>query len=433
MSGEIEAAGAMATAGLVAGAIEGREPGKAPDGPCLNCGAPLQGRFCHNCGQAGHANRKFVHMVAELAHSLFHFDTKAWRTLPMLVVRPGTLTRNYIYGKRARYVSPLATFLLMIFLMFFVFSFVQAPTTQQFEESARADLVDDLAEARRDLASAQRELAEAQRNPDPAPTEGLNVRLAQQAVRLAEAAVTREEQALARLDEREARRRAREAAATATTTDGAASTTTATTVTTTGAAAATDTPVTTTTQLAPGVRMTEVELGDRDENTEDLTWQQQLARAAKRDDFVIINGFPALNERAKQTLQNPDLALYKIQEAASKFSFLLVPLSLPFIWLLFIWRRGLTLYDHAVYALYALSFAALVFIAILGAAQVKWLNWAIPVLLFLVLPVHTFFQIGGAYALGWWSALWRTFFMLIFAMFALSFFVTAVIVLGLTG
>ena len=70
---------------------------------------------------------------------------------------------------------------------------------------------------------------------------------------------------------------------------------------------------------------------------------------------------PALNERVAATLRNPDLALYQIQDAASKFSFLLAPMSLPFIALLFLWKRGVTLYDHMAYALYALAFAALLF------------------------------------------------------------------------
>ena len=124
MGGELEAAGALTTAGLAAGAIEGRGATQAGEGACLNCGAALAGRYCAQCGQAAHAHRTLSHMFEEVLHGLFHLDTKAWRTLPLLVARPGTLTRNYIYGKRARYISPLALFLFTIFLMFFVFAFV---------------------------------------------------------------------------------------------------------------------------------------------------------------------------------------------------------------------------------------------------------------------------------------------------------------------
>lgn len=95
MSGEFEAAGAMATAGLAAGAIEGTESREAGEGACLNCGAQVSGRYCSNCGQAAGAHRSLWHIVEELARNLWNFDTKAWRTLPMVVLRPGTLTRNY--------------------------------------------------------------------------------------------------------------------------------------------------------------------------------------------------------------------------------------------------------------------------------------------------------------------------------------------------
>jgi hypothetical protein len=49
------------------------------------------------------------------------------------------------------------------------------------------------------------------------------------------------------------------------------------------------------------------------------------------------------------------------------------------------------------------------------------------------LPVHTFFHLKGAYALGWWSALWRSFFLLIFASVALTIFLIAILILGLAG
>ena len=260
MSGELEAAGAMATAGLVASVVEGREPAKPGEGACLNCDAQLQGKFCHNCGQAARANRKGVHLLEEVLHSLFYFDTKLWRTLPLLLGRPGTLTRNYIYGKRARYVSPLATFLLSIFFLFFAFSSVKMPENGvQLDNASRAELVQDIADARTGLAQAERELAQAQANPDPAPTEGLNVRLAEGALRRAQAEVRREEQALARRDAREAER-ARAAAE---------------------ATASGSTEIETTT-VAPGVR---VERSSTEAEAD--TWQEQVSRWARREEFRV--------------------------------------------------------------------------------------------------------------------------------------------------
>lgn len=124
MSTEVEAVGAAVTAGLAASLVDGEKShGEAAHGACANCGAQLSGNYCATCGQPAHVHRTLGHMVEEFLHGLLHFDTRAWCTLPMLVFRPGTLTRDYIHGKRARFISPLAIFLLAVFTMFVVFAF----------------------------------------------------------------------------------------------------------------------------------------------------------------------------------------------------------------------------------------------------------------------------------------------------------------------
>jgi hypothetical protein len=70
--------------------------------PCANCGAALLGPFCHECGQAAHVHRSLSHLLHELLHHLLHFETRGWQTLPLLIVRPGLLTRRYIDGQRKR-------------------------------------------------------------------------------------------------------------------------------------------------------------------------------------------------------------------------------------------------------------------------------------------------------------------------------------------
>ncbi len=406
MSGELEAAGAMATAGLAAGAIEGRESHGSGDGKCLNCGAELQGAYCHACGQAAHAHRTLAHVFEEFLHGVIHFDTKAWRTLPMVLFRPGTLTRNYIYGQRARYISPLALFLFTIFFMFAVFAFTGGPTPDlNLTESATLEEAQtELAQAREGVTEAEAELARVIANPDPNQPAGLEERLARMEVRLAEEEVGRREATLARVQEALSRVQAgvaQEDGVTVTQEDG-------------------ETTVTTETQGATA-------------EGEERTWQDYVRESAESDDLTINTGFPVLDERIRHKLKNPDLALYKIQQTAYKFSFLLVPISLPFIWLLFFWKRGVTLYDHVVYALYALCFASLLFVAAAFAASNTYTAFLIGWLLLVGLPVHTFFHLKGAYALGWFSALWRTFFMLTFANIALVIFIMAIVVLGLTG
>lgn len=410
MTGELEAAGALATAGAVGAAIEGREGGKPGEGGCLNCGTPIAGRYCSNCGQHTAANRKLSHVVSEFLHGLWHLDTKTWRTLPMVVFRPGTLTRNYVYGKRARYLSPLTMFLFAIFTMFFAFSTIETPA--DFGTS-RGVTAEDIAGAREEVAQARAELERARTSPDPDEPEGLEERLAAGALRIAEAEVARLERQLAQQNERAAARAQQQAAA-------ASGQSAATAPTETEAPA----------EAANGPRVGVSVAGEP--VPEDSTWQEELRAAVDRGDVEANLGHPALNARALQTLRNPDLALYQIQDAASKFSFLLAPLSLPFIMLLFLWKRGVTLYDHMTYALYALAFAAILFSSVVLLGKLPWIGWTATWLL-MALPVHMYFHLKGAYALGWWSATWRTFFMLNFAVIVASIFFTLVIILGLAG
>ena len=119
-----EAIGDLATGTAWARAAEpaAGEAAREAHGPCLNCGTVLTGRYCHACGQSSHVHKTLMSIVHDLLHGVFHFEAKIWRTLPMLVLHPGQLTRRYIDGERARFVSPLALFLFTVFLMFAVYS-----------------------------------------------------------------------------------------------------------------------------------------------------------------------------------------------------------------------------------------------------------------------------------------------------------------------
>jgi hypothetical protein len=428
MSGEIEAAGAMATAGAVAGVIEGREPGPPGEGACSNCEAPLTGPYCAQCGQHAYPRRKLIHVVGELLHGLFYLETKTWRTLPMVLFRPGTLTRNYVYGKRARYLSPLTTFLLAIFLMFFAFSTIEAPTNIRDNEVTAS--AEDLAQAREELAQAQAELERARANPDPDEPAGLEVSLAENAVRLAQAEVEREEQQLVRAQRRAQEEAARRQAEQAENANGPS--VTVETTETPASTPSTDQPATGEQAPADAEAPAAAPAPPIGDEPEVETWQDAMREAAKGEDFTVTSATPELNERIRRKFENPDLALYQVQDAASRFSFLLAPMSLPFIMLLFLWKRGVTLYDHMAYALYALAFAAFLFSAVVLVGKIPFISWGAAWLL-AALPVHMWFQLKGAYALGWWSATWRTFFMLNFAWIVASLFLVLVIILGLAG
>ena len=112
---------------------------------CLNCGAAVSDDFCGRCGQETHVHRTLCAFLHDFIHGVLHLEGKVFRTLPLLVLRPGELTRRYIDGERRRFVSPIALFLFSIFLMFAVFqlSGIRSPAdlgvpTEEVEASASA-------------------------------------------------------------------------------------------------------------------------------------------------------------------------------------------------------------------------------------------------------------------------------------------------------
>lgn len=123
MSGDIESFGAAVTAGLAGQAVEPSHGGGGAVHAglrCLNCGTSLIGSHCHHCGQKADVHRSFGAIGHDLVHSILHFDGKLWNTLPLLAWRPGDLTRRFIHGERARFISPLALFLFAVFLTYLV-------------------------------------------------------------------------------------------------------------------------------------------------------------------------------------------------------------------------------------------------------------------------------------------------------------------------
>jgi hypothetical protein len=87
---------------------------------CANCGAPLGGEFCSACGQRHEPHvHTLAHFAGEAFESVTHADSRLWRTLGYLLVRPGYLTLEFFRGRRAGYLPPFRLYL-VISLMFFV-------------------------------------------------------------------------------------------------------------------------------------------------------------------------------------------------------------------------------------------------------------------------------------------------------------------------
>jgi hypothetical protein len=108
---------------------------------------------------------------------------------------------------------------------------------------------------------------------------------------------------------------------------------------------------------------------------------------------------------------------------------LLIPISLPFVWLMFFWKRGVTMYDHAVFVLYSLCFMSLLFAVMVPLSKLN-LDWLVVLLLFFAPPLHMFVQLRGTYSLGKWGALWRTFMLLVVANIVICVFIALVLMMS---
>ena len=94
---------------------------------CRNCGTSAPLKFCPECGQetALHPPTlgEFLH---EFVGHYVALEGALWRTLRLLLARPGRLTREYLDGRRRQYVLPLRLYLTCSFLFFLVLKLMPA-------------------------------------------------------------------------------------------------------------------------------------------------------------------------------------------------------------------------------------------------------------------------------------------------------------------
>lgn len=331
------------------------EKGHFAEGACLNCGTELVGNHCHQCGQKAHLHRTIGAFLHDLLHGALHLDGKTWRTLPKLIFKPGELTRRYIEGERARFVSPMAMFLFSVFLMFAVFQAVgiTAPTDIQPSEERRTEIEEAGAKAREEAAATRAQLEQRlEELPADSPLR----------------------------PEVEADLRNLDAAETVL---GGAET---------------------------------VLLGETDSSPGKF--------AAERTGVAFIDN------AIDKWRTNPGLMLYKLQANGYKFSWLLIPLSIPFVWLLFAWKRRFKAYDHAIFVTYSLSFMSLLFIALSIIGTIGVLEGWVFTALAVIPPVHIYKQLRGAYGLSRFSALWRLILLLVSVVVILLLFLNILLLLG---
>jgi hypothetical protein len=339
----IEAVGEAITGGLLARAVEpkaGEADGHTHEKSCLNCGTKLTGPYCSACGQKAHVHRSIRGFLQDFVAGLFNFEGKIWRTLPMLAWRPGEMTRRYIAGERARFISPVALYLFTVFAMFAVLNFTGALSphgAKTMQEGLKAATADD-----------QQAIAKLETKRMVAAAAGKDV---------------------TDIDSRIAKKKA---------------------------------DIADVQKAMTGTNFVSAQAGDRTPS-----WIRPFIRNVK---------------------DNPDLVSMKVQDAASKYSWLLIPMSVPFMWVLFPFRRRYNTYDHTVFVTYSLSFMMLLVVA--GGLMISVGLTSIASLLFFVPPFHMYRHLKQSYELGRFSAIMRTTALLTFAFIAAALFMVSAAAIG---
>ena len=362
MDSDIEGIGTAITGGLAARAIEpAHGEGDGDERICANCATVLVGTHCHLCGQKAHVHRTISAIGHDLIHGVLHLDGKFWRTLPLLIRRPGELTRRYVEGERAKFVSPLGMFLFAVFLMFGILqiygvSLSSLDTTGgngAFSmEVARERVASELEEAREDRERVAADLADGDLT---------------------------EEQAAAEYTEIDAR------------------------------------------------------IAEFEERAVALERIGELGGNFRVADTGFTTGWERLDRGIEKINANPGLALYKLQANGYKFSWLLIPLSVPFVWVLFFYTRRFRMYDHTVFVTYSLAFMSLlaIVLTVLGFAGLGT-PW-IPLAAVFVPPLHMYKQLKYGYRLSRFGALVRTFLLSIFCFITATIYFVLLLGIGALG
>lgn len=113
---------------------------------CRNCGAPLKGEFCHECGQSAKVIRRpTLEILKEATSHLLHLDSKLFITFKLLLFKPGRLALDWTNGKRARYVPPFRLYIIASFFLFLFVSFANRDVEMEVAQfHANAEEVQEL-------------------------------------------------------------------------------------------------------------------------------------------------------------------------------------------------------------------------------------------------------------------------------------------------
>ncbi len=94
---------------------------------CLNCNKGLEPwmEFCPKCGQENHIKRASIKLLTkDFLQDYWTFDSKLFRSLYPLMFKPGYLTKEFITGRRKKYIPPIRLYIFISFIFFLMSSWL---------------------------------------------------------------------------------------------------------------------------------------------------------------------------------------------------------------------------------------------------------------------------------------------------------------------
>lgn len=111
------------------------------DKTCQNCGYTVEERYCPKCGQENTETRQSFHyLFTHFIEDLVHYDGSFWTTMKYLLLKPGKLTKEYLSGKRQKFVAPVKLYIFVSFFVFFVGGVISKLTEKKEDNNTNLNI-----------------------------------------------------------------------------------------------------------------------------------------------------------------------------------------------------------------------------------------------------------------------------------------------------
>jgi hypothetical protein len=134
-----------------------------------------------------------------------------------------------------------------------------------------------------------------------------------------------------------------------------------------------------------------------------------------------------LRAQMVKALGNPDAFKAALAEWAERFAILMLPIAAVLLSVLFVFKKGVYVFDHLIFSMHSLAFQGLLLSVVFALSPIAdWGPW-----LLLLSPLHLFVHMRGTYRISWYGALIRMALLFIGSAWAFGFLILGLLLVGL--